>query len=91
MAVSRCRPCKLRAAFGTVRLGRSTRLLSLVSQEVAEGGELPPIAPVLPTLRLWSLVEHSDGGVAAQWLRYDLVDTASHKRRRVAHAMSGRI
>lgn len=60
MAVAGRRPRELGAAVGAGRLGRLPRLLALVPEEVAEGRELPPVAPVLPALRLRPAVHDPD-------------------------------
>lgn len=50
--------------FGTatraVRLGRRAGFLPLMSEEVAEGGELSSVATVIPALWLGSRSQHSD-------------------------------
>ena len=50
---------ELGAAARAVRLGRGAGLLALMPQEVAEGGELPAVAAVVPALRLGSRSEHA--------------------------------
>lgn len=52
VAVPRRRARELRAAPRAVALCRRARLFALVPQQVAKRGELPPVAPVLPALRL---------------------------------------
>lgn len=44
----------------TERFRRGARLLSLVTEEVAEGGKLPAIAPVVPTPRFWTSANNSN-------------------------------
>lgn len=60
MTVARRRPCELGAAVGAGRFGCLARLLSLMPQEVAECAELSSVASVLPALRLWPALDHSD-------------------------------
>lgn len=52
VAVPRRRARELRAAPRAVALCRRAGLFALVPQQVAKRGELPPVAPVLPALRL---------------------------------------
>lgn len=59
VAVPRRRARELRAAPRAVALCRRARLFALVPQQVAKRGELPPVAPVLPALRLRARVYHS--------------------------------
>jgi hypothetical protein len=51
--------CKLCAALRTRGLTGDARFLSLMSKKVAEGGELPTIATMVPALRLWPRVDDS--------------------------------
>lgn len=60
VAVPRRGPGELGAAVRARRLGGLARLLPLVPEEVAEGRELPPVAPVLPALRLRPALHHPD-------------------------------
>lgn len=91
MPVARRRPRKLGAAFRTVRFGRRAGLLALVTEQVAEGGELAAVAAMLPALRFGSLVEHANRGgrLAAERLGHGRigVHVTADVRRRVAHAL----
>ena len=60
MSVPRSRPRELGPAVRTRRLGRLARLLALVAEEVAEGGELASVAAVLPALGLRAALSHAD-------------------------------
>jgi hypothetical protein len=60
MAVSRRGSCEFSAAVGASRLGCLARLLSLVSEEVAKGRELPAVAAVLPATGLWAVLHYAD-------------------------------
>lgn len=55
----RC-PGELSAAVGARRLGGLPRLLALMSQEVAKGRELPPVAAMLPAPWLGPALHYSD-------------------------------
>jgi hypothetical protein len=63
MTVSCSGPGELSSAVGARRLGGLARLLSLVPQQVAEGGELAAIAAVLPAPGLGAALD--DANVAA--------------------------
>ncbi len=52
MAIPRCRSRELGTAVWAVSLGRGARLLALVAKEIAKGGELAAVAPVVPALGL---------------------------------------
>ena len=93
MTVSRSGSSELSTTLRTVRFGRSSRLFSLVSQKVAECGELSTVASVFPALRLRSLVEYSYRRVGAHRLGHDLVHAAAYERRRVRHVLllTGRV
>lgn len=65
VAVPRRGPGELGAAVGAGRLGRLARLLPLVPEEVAEGGELPAVAPVLPALGLGPALDDADDAALA--------------------------
>ena len=60
MAVAGRRPGELGAAVGARHLGGLARLLALMPQEVAEGGELPPVAAMLPTAWLGPALHDPD-------------------------------
>lgn len=49
-----------RTAAGALGFGDNAGLFSLVTEEVAECGKLASVAPVIPTLRLWSETYHAD-------------------------------
>jgi hypothetical protein len=57
--ISSSSSCELCPAFWTRGLAGDARFLSLMSKEVAEGGELSTIAAVVPALRLWPGVDDS--------------------------------
>lgn len=65
MSIPRGRPCKFRPALWTIGLRCSARLLALMSEEIAKGGELAAVAAVLPALGFGTLVEDADGVLAA--------------------------
>lgn len=54
------RPCELCTTIRAARLGGLARLLSLVSQKIAESRELAAVAAVFPALRLGSALDHAD-------------------------------
>lgn len=51
MLVPRRRPAEERTARRALEVGPRLSLLDLVPEEVAAGGELPPVAPVVPAAR----------------------------------------
>lgn len=64
MTIPRRRPGELGATVRAGRLGRLARFLPLMPEEVAEGRELPAVAPVLPALGLGPALDHTDATLA---------------------------
>jgi len=64
MAIPSCCTRKFRATSGTVGLGRRSRFLALVSEQVTERGELPTITAMFKALRFRFLVRRSRSAAA---------------------------
>lgn len=60
MSIPRRRSREFGPTVGAGRLCCLTRLLALVSQEVTKRRKLSPVAAMLPALRFWSGLYHSD-------------------------------
>lgn len=82
MTISRSSSREFGATSGTGGFGCRAGFLSLVSKEVAEGGKLPAVTPVVPALWFGSLVEHSYALFAGCW--------CPGGRGRIGEAVAGR-
>ena len=60
VSVASSRPGEFGAAVGAGGLGRLAGLLALVTEQVAEGGELAAVAAVFPAARLGTALDNAD-------------------------------
>lgn len=81
VSVPGSRPRELGTAVGAAGFGGLARLLTLVSQQVAEGRELAAVATVFPALRLGPALD--DANMAGCVMRVRMCVGRHHRRHRV--------